>query len=162
MRAFFSAACVLSLIYIISAFGIAVTVEEYNDMWLDEYLYSSYDYSYDDTYDYSYDYGYDDSYYYEEMADSATRMGGFISLAYMLISAAAFLLALLKIKTKTMKVISIIGLSLAGLFLLWSFMPISSPGAAGFDEVGGAFGLAGIALLGLHVVGMIHAFKTST
>lgn len=154
MRAFFITACALSLIYIICAFAIAETVSDYEWRSYDSYLYDDY------SYDYDYGYSYDDSDYYDELADDATRMGGFISLAYMLVSATAFLLALLKIKTTTMKVISIIGLSLAGIFVLVSFMPIANPGAADFEEVAPAFILAAIALLGLHVVGMIQAFKT--
>ncbi len=160
MRAFFISTCVLSLIYIISAFAIAAVVQEAR--W-SSWLAPSYDDYYDsyDTYD-SYDYSYDDSSMYEEQADAGTRLGGIVSVLFMLISAAAFVLALLKIKTKTMKVISIIGLSISGLFLLWAMLPLASPSAASFDEIGAAFGLAGIALLGLHIVGVVHAFKTST
>lgn len=160
MRAFFISTCVLTLIFIISAFAITAMVDEARTMsWL-SYDYD--DYSYD--YDYSSDYSYDsyDSYYYDEQAESGTRLGGIVSVLYMLVSAGAFVLALMKIKTKTMKVISIIGLSLSGLFLLWAMLPMSSPSSISFDEVGPAFALAGIALLGLHIVGMIHAFKTST
>jgi uncharacterized membrane protein YccF (DUF307 family) len=160
MRAFFISTCVLTLIYIISAFVITTVVDEARTMsWL-SYDYD--DYSYD--YDYSSDYGYDsyDSEYYDEQAENGTRLGGIVSVLYMLLSGAAFLLALMKIKTKTMKVISIIGLSLSGLFLLWGMLPVASPGSISFDEIGGAFALAGVALLGLHIVGMVHAFKTST
>lgn len=152
MRAFFIVAVVLSLIYIVVAAGIAGQVE--SARWSNDY----YSYGYDGYDDY---YGYD-NYEYEDEADEYTRMGGIVSLFYMLISATAFVLALLKIKTKTMKVISIIGLSLAGLFVLWSMLPLMSPGNISFDEIAPAFVLTGIALLGLHIVGVVHAFKTST
>lgn len=162
MRAFFITLCVLTLIYVIAAFAIANTVDDYSDMAFYEMLndYSYDDYSYDD-YSYS-SYDYSSSDYYDEQADDATRMGGILSVVYMLLSAGTFLMGLLKVKTKTMKVISIIGLSLSGLFMLWAFLPMGSPSGVGFDEVGPAFGLAGIALLGLHIVGMIQAFKTAS
>lgn len=162
MRAFFITICVLCLIYIIAAFGIAAKVDSARDMAFYELLndYSYDDYSYDDSYYSSYDYSYADM--YEEEAEEGTQLGGIVSVVFMLISAAIFLLALMKIKTKTMKVVSIIGLALSGIFLIWGFLPMTSPSGISFDEVGPAFGLAGIALLGLDVVGIIHAFKTST
>lgn len=162
MRAFFITTCVLSLIYIVAAFAITAEVDSAQDMAFYEMLndYSYDDYSYDDSYYSSYEYSSAD--YYEEEAESGTRLGGIVSVVFMLLSAGVFLMALMKIKTKTMKVISIIGLSLSGLFMLWGFLPMSSPGGVSFDEVGGAFALAGIALLGLHIVGMIQAFKTAS
>lgn len=162
MRAFFITTCVLCLIYIIAAFGIAAKVDDARDMAFYEMLndYSYDDYSYDDSYYSSSSYTYSDT--YDDIAEEGTQTGGVISVVFMLLSAVVFLLALMKIKTKTMKVISIIGLSLSGLFLLWGFLPMTSPSGVSFDEVGPAFGLAGIALLGLDVVGIIHAFKTST
>lgn len=160
MRAFFIVTCVLSLVYIVCAFAITAYVDDQRSeaLW-------SYDYS-TDYYDYSYDYDYSYNNYasemYEENAEDGTRMGGIISVFYMLVSAAVFLMALIRIKTGTMKVISIIGLSLSGLFLLWAMLPMASPGGVSFDEIGAAFGLAGMALLGLNIVGVVHAFKTST
>lgn len=155
MRAFFITAAVLSLIYIITAFGIAELAREAR--WSS---FSSYDYG-SDYYGDSYDYGYNDYSYYEDEADDYTRMGGIVSVFYMLISAGAFVLALLKIKTKTMKVISIIGLSIAGLFFIWSLLPMASPDSISFDEVAPAFILAAISLLAFHIVGVVHAFRTS-
>ena len=159
MRAFFITACVLTLIYIVAAFGIVSQVSSARNMAFYEMLndYSSDSYTYDD---YSYDSGYSDM--YEDEAESGTRLGGIISVVFMLISAVIFMLALMKIKTKTMKVMSIIGLSISGLFLLWGFLPMTSPSGVSFDEVGPAFGLAGIAILAFNIVGTIHAFKTNS
>lgn len=151
MRAFFITTCVLSLIYIVVAFGIASVVQSYE--WSSYSSYDTYD-SYSSYDPYSYD--------YDNEADKATQAGGVISVIFMLISAVVFMLALMKIKTKTMKVISIIALSISGIFLLWGFLPMTSPGGVSFDEVGPAFALAGVALLAFNIVGMIHAFKTST
>lgn len=161
MRAFFISACVLSFIYIIAATGIAISVGEDRDAALWGSV-SSYDDYYGDSYDPYSSYDDYDYYNYYEQAESGTRTGGIVSVFYMLIAISAFLLALMKIKTKTMKVISIIGLSLGGIFLLWGMLPMVSPGAVSFDEIGAAFVLAGIALLALHIVGAVHAFKTST
>jgi len=151
MRAFFITTCVLSLIYIVGSFGIASQVQSYE--WMSYSSYDTYD-SYDSYDPYSYD--------FEHEADEATQVGGVISVIYMLISAVVFMLALMKIKTQTMKIMSIIGISISGLFLLWAFLPMTSPGSVSFDEVGPAFALAGVALLAFNIVGMIHAFKTST
>lgn len=153
MRFYFIAACVLSLIYVVATVAIAEEVREARrSSW------SVPDYSYGNDY-YDYDYSYSD---YSDDSDDATRMGGIVSVLYMGLCLTAFLLALMKIKTQTMKVISIIGLSIAGLFLLWAMLPLASPGSVSFDEVAPAFMLAGIALLALHIVGIVHAFKTST
>ncbi len=163
MRAFFISATVLSIIFIVACAGISSSVSSarWDYLWnstYDDYSTDYYDdYSYDD---YSYDdYGYGDSY---EEAENMTRVGGIVSVLYMLISAGAFLLALMKIKTKTMKVISIIGMSLAGLLFLIAMVPTAVPDEMYFDECAGVFILGAIALLGLHVVGIVHAFKTST
>lgn len=161
MRGFFITACVLSLIYIIAAFAIAQEVDEARIMSLISFD-AGYDYSYDSYNSYDSGYGYDDAEMYDEQAENGTLLGGIISVLYMVISAGAFVLALMRIKTRTMKVISIIGLSLSGIFLLWAVLPMASPASISFDEIGRAFGLAGMALLSFHIVGIVHAFKTST
>lgn len=152
MRAFFIAACVLSLVYIVAAAGIAVEVDSAG--WSGPRYYDQY--SVYDNYDY-----YDAS-AYEDEADEYTRMGGIVSVFYMVISVVAFVLALLRIKTKTMRVVSIIGLSVSGLFFLWSILPLMSPSHVSFDEIAPAFIAAGIALLALDIVGVVHAFRTSS
>ena len=155
MRAFFITACVLSLIYTVVAFALVQEVESARNRAFDEYLYNSL--SYDDDYNSYSSYSYADQ--YEDEADGYTITAGIISVLYMIISVVVFLLALLRVKTKTMKVIAIIGLSLSGLFMLWAFLPMASPSAVSFNEIGPAFILAGLALLAFHIVGMIQAFR---
>lgn len=157
MRAFFITATVLSLIYIVATVAIAQEVRSARNAALDEMLNS---YLYDDDYSSDYSSGSFYSSNYDEEADSATQTGGVISVLFMILCAAVFLLALVRIRTQTMKVLSIIGLSVSGLFMLWAFLPMSSPGGVSFDEVGLFFAAAGIALLGLQVVGIVQAFRT--
>ena len=86
-------------------------------------------------------------------------MGGILSLVFLLLFAAVHILSIIKIKTTTMKVISIIGISLTGIGLLLAFLVISSPGSSSYDEVGPVFVLYSLAAIAFHIVGTIHAFR---
>jgi hypothetical protein len=161
MRGFSIGLCVLSIIYILASLNFinaegdarnrewATRSEYYNNSFYDEYT---------DPYSYTTSYEADG---YEEEANDITRTAGIVSILFMLISAVVFLLALVRIKTTTMKVIAIIGLSISGLFMLWGFLPMTSPGGVSFSEVGPAFVIAATVVLAFHIVGVVQAFKTS-
>lgn len=160
MRGFSITLCVLSLIYVLVAIGFMNAESEARNMeWAarsDYYNNSFYD-QYSDPYSYT---SYDAD-AYEDDANDITQTAGAVSTLFMLISGVVFLLALVRIKTTTMKVIAIIGLSISGLFMLWGFLPMTSPGGVSFSEVGPAFILAGLTLLAFHIVGVVQAFRAS-
>lgn len=118
--------------------------------------YSSYSdpYSYSSPYSSSYS-SYSDS--YEEITEEA----GVVSLFFLLFFLAIFLINLLKLKTKTVKILSIIGLSLTGIWLIWDFLMISDGGALSFDEVGPGFLFYNFIVMAFTIVGTIHAFRES-
>lgn len=108
------------------------------------------------------DYGYDSyaSYSYGSSdASGITEEGGLVSLLFFLAFIAIDILGLVKIKTTTMKVMGILGLSISGIFLLWDLMMISSPGALSFDEVGLGFFLYCFIILAFCIVGLVQSIR---
>ena len=144
-KAFYIISLIFSVVFIIV---VSYYVEEVSSARLD-YLISSYS-SYD-----SYGSTYVSSSYYEEY----TMQGGLISLFFILFFITTELLGLLKVKTKTTKVMSIIGISLGGLFLLWDLAVIASPGAMSFDEVGPGFVFYALIVLAFSIVGLIQSIR---
>ena len=141
MRVFYIAAVVLTLVFIITS---VIYMEQAHAARMAE-LWNSMD-SYDS---YSlYDYG-----------DEVTKEIGFISLFFFLIYLIIEILTFIKLKTKTMKVLTIIGISFTGIMLAWDALMISSPGGISFDEVGPAWVFFGIIQLAFCIVGLIHAFR---
>lgn len=141
LRGFYIALTVLWLIFLI-----------FVPLWADETRsarWSSYD---------SYSYGGYDSYDYDSAKDYTTQ-GATVSLFMFLIYVTVGILTLVKLKSKTMKVLSIIGLSLTGIMLFLDAVMFMNPGSASFDEVGIAFLLYAPVMLGFSIVGIIHAFK---
>ena len=144
LRGFYIAITVLWLIFIIySAFMID---EVHSAKWR---YYDSY--SYGGSYSNPYDYG--DSY------SELTFTAAVVSLFMFLICVTVEILTLVKLKSKTMKVLSIIGLSLTGIMLFIDGVMMTSPGGASFDEAGPVFVIFGIVQLAFSIVGIIHAFK---
>lgn len=110
----------------------------------------------------NYDYG---SYYssysstinneYKELTFSASLWSLFFFLVFITVD----LMGLMKIKTRTTKVLSIIGLSISGIFLLWNFAVMFSDGGITFDEVGGAYVFYCFIMLAFTIVGLIQAVR---
>ena len=148
LRGFYITAMVLSLLSIFVCIGFMDEVSSARS--------NSYGYSYSgDTYGSS-----DSDYeYYHEKAKDATIAIGLISLVYFLIMETIFILSLIRIKTTTIKVFSIIGISLSGIMILWDGAMISSPGGVSFDEVGVAWIFYGLIMLAFSIVGTVHAFR---
>jgi hypothetical protein len=75
---------------------------------------------------------------YARYDKEVTVEGGLVSILCILFFAAVYILNLILVKTKTTKVLSIIGLPFTLFALLWMAAMISSPGHMSFDEVGAA------------------------
>ncbi|HEU4719469.1 MAG TPA: hypothetical protein VFU15_16615 [Bacteroidia bacterium] len=99
---------------------------------------------------------------YEDVAQEETWCAVVISVVYFLLMEAVFLAGLVKIKTQTMKIFSIIGMSLAGFFLACSFLPLNNPVSEPFDQVVPALMIASVVFLAFSIIGTVHAFKTKT
>ncbi len=148
MRVFYLIALVLTIGFFVADIYYAEEVSHaryssYDSMYnsSDPYGYSSYN-----SYDYSKD-------------DDVTVEAGFITMAFFLMYVVLFVLSLIKIKTTTMKVFSIIGLSLTGIMMLWAGIMISSPSGISFDEVAPGWIFYGVVMLAFLIIGTIHAFK---
>lgn len=61
----------------------------------------------------------------------------------------------------TAKVMSIIGLSISGLFLLATLVPIGDPGSASFDEFGPVLILYAIIMLAFCIVNLVQAIRNA-
>jgi hypothetical protein len=110
----------------------------------------------------SYDpYGYSSYYSYSDSSSDITSEAGIVSALFILFFIAADILGLLKIKTRTIKVVGIIGLSLSGLFLLWAIVMLGSPGAISFDEAGAGFWLYALIMLAFSITGLIQSIVFS-
>lgn len=92
-------------------------------------------------------------------ANEATVSAGVASLIFFLFYIAMDILGMIKIKTQTIKVLSIIGLSFSGLMLLWNFSMMANPGSISFDEVGGVWGLYALVMLAFSIVGLVQSIK---
>ena len=146
MRAFYITAIVFTLAFIVTSF---VYIEQVSSARWNSYYdsYSSYD-------------SYGSSSYYDSGRDNElTQEAGFICLFFLLFYLAIEILTFIKLKTKTMKVLTIIGISFTGIMLAWDALMISSPGGISFDEVGGVFVIFGIIQLAFCIVGVVHAFR---
>ena len=147
MRAFYLTLLVLTIVF--AGVEIFYAEEVQSARW------SSYDYnSYDSYGSSSYD-----SYQYSNVDDEKTMEAGFITMAFFLIYIVVFILSLIKIKKTTMKVFSIIGLSLTGIMVLWDGLMIASPSSVSFDEVAPGWVLFQVVMLAFMIIGTVQAFK---
>ena len=112
-------------------------------------LFSSYNYSYDN---YS-------SYSYNGSASDLTVEAAAWSLLFILFFLAMLLVGLIKVKTKTSKVLSIIGLSFGGILLFWDFAVIASPGSLSFNEVSPAWAFFGLMMLAFAIIGLVQSIR---
>lgn len=122
---------------------------EYQEAYSD-YIWSSFS---------SYDYGYYD-YGFAEMHE-ITFNAALVSIVFMAFFILTFSLTLGKIKRMTAKVISIIGLSLTGLFFLLTFVPLSNPGGASWNEFGPVLLLLNLVLLAFNIVNLVQAVRNN-
>jgi hypothetical protein len=147
-KAFYIVGIVFSLIFmgIISYYAEEVSDARWD--YLDS-MYSSYDYGYS-SYNYS---------MFSDNDDDLTVEGGLWSLFFIFSFIAIDLLGLLKIKTTTVKVLSIIGLSLSGIFLLWDIVMILNPSGISFDEVQPGFAFYATVMIAFTIVGLVQSVR---
>lgn len=148
-KAFYITGIVLSVVLIIVG---AYYSTEVSKARIDE-LFSTVD-SYFDDYNY---YGRSSS----NRVSDYTFEGAFVSLFFFLFFIASDLLGLIRVKTNTTKVLSIIGLSLSGIFLLWNFLVMSSDGGISYDEVYPAYLLYCLVMLAFSIVGLVQSVRFS-
>lgn len=109
---------------------------------------------------YSYDdYGYNNYSYYGPSSDSIGMEFGLISILFCLYFLAQDIVGLVRIKTATTKVLTIIGICVSGFMVLFSGLVASDPGAIGLNEVGPMFLIYSIIVLGFSIVGLIQSVK---
>ena len=112
---------------------------------------------------YSYDYSNPYSNYnsYADYGADDTFLGAIVSFFFFAFFILAGIMGLIKTKTKTNKVISIIGLSLSGIFFLWNLLVMVDPGALSYDEVGGGYVFYDLVMLAFMIVGLVQAVRYS-
>lgn len=142
LRAFYISISVLWIIFILVCFFMMEEVSRAK--WDDYPPYDSYGYN-----------SYTPSYRHHD----STVTAALISLVMFLICIAVEIITLIKLKSKTMKVLTIIGLSLTGIVLFFDGIMLVSPGSASFDEIGGVFVFFAVVQLAFSIVGTVHAFK---
>lgn len=152
-KALYIVGIVFSVIFLILSVGYADEVNSAGYSYYNSYSYDSYGY---DSYGYD-DYSYNN--YGSSSSSDLTMEAALWSLFFFLSFIAIDLLGLIKVKTKTTKILSIIGLSLSGMFLLWNFAVLSSPGALSFDEVAPAWVLYCLAMHVFSFLGLIQSIK---
>lgn len=145
---------IIGIVFAIIFIGVCgYYAEEVSDARIDYFL-SSYNYS-----DYSYS-GYSsyNSSSYDSYSD-LTAEAGLWSLIFILFFITMNLIGLIKVKTKTSKVLSIIGLSLSAIILFWDFGVIASPGSMSFDEVSPAWVFFALNMLAFAIIGLIQSIR---
>ena len=146
-KAFYISGIVLSVVFIV--LGAYYAEEVQSAKW--DNIYNSFD-------EYDYDYSYD-SYTSSSEYKDLTREGALWSLFFFLFFIASDLLGLIKVKTKTTKVFSIIGLSITGIFFLWNFGVMLSDGGITYDEVFPGYLLYCLIMLAFSIVGLVQSVR---
>ncbi len=150
MKALYITGIVLSVIFM---FVIGYFIQEVESARFSSY-YSSYSNSYDIYNSYS-SYNYNS---YNSGADE-TMAAAIVSFFFFVFFILTSIFGLVRVKTTTNKVFSIIGLSISGIFFFWNFIVMISPSAVSFDEVGGGFGFYSMIMLAFMIVGLVQAIR---
>ena len=143
MRALYIIGIVLAVVFIfVSAYFIEESSYE---------RYSSYsNYSYDDPFA---------TYSYYSPSGESTFIAGLVSLFFFLYFATVYIVGLIKIKRTTNKVLSIIGVSLTGIFLLWNLLMMAEPASLSFDEIGPVWIFYSLIMLAFMIVGLVQTIR---
>lgn len=92
-------------------------------------------------------------------APKITFQAGLVTLLFFLFYVFINISNMVKIKTKTTRVLSIIGISLNGIIILWDFVMISSPSHISFDEVAGAWLIFAVIILAFSIVFLVQSTR---
>lgn len=149
MKAVYIVGIVLSVIFlfVIGFFVAEVESARYSN------FYNSYN-SYDP-------YGSYNSYSSYSSGSDETMMGAIVSFFFFAFFIFAGIIGMVKVKTTTNKIFSIIGLSISGIFFLWNLLMMFSPSSLSFDEVGIGFVFYCFIMLAFMIVGLVQAIKYS-
>lgn len=145
MKALYIVGIVLSFIFLFVIGFFIAEVESARFM-------SYYDYS--DPYSYNYSYS-----SYSNYGEDETLLGAIVSFFFFAFFIFAGIMGLIKTKTKTNKVLSIIGLCFSGIFFFWNILVLVDPGALSYDEVGGGYVFYDLIMLAFMIVGLVQAIK---
>ena len=104
------------------------------------------------------DVGYYNGYVSNNSGALTTEIGVW-SLLFFLFFLMLFIFNLIKVKTKTSKVFSIIGLSFTVIFFLWNTAMLISPSSISFDEVGGGWIFYSLIMFAFSIVGLVQAVR---
>lgn len=96
---------------------------------------------------------------FEGRAEETTSFAATISVFFFLLFIIIDMMGVLKIKTKTNRIIGIIGLSFSGVMFLWNFLVLADPGAISFDEVGPVYVLYSMAVMAFSIVGLVQSIR---
>lgn len=98
-------------------------------------------------------------YSYGSSSSSITEEGGVTTMIFFLFFVFLFIMNMVKVKTTSSKVFSIIGLSLTVLAMAWDGLMISSPSHISYDEVGPAWIIYGLITLAFTIVHLVQSVK---
>jgi hypothetical protein len=90
---------------------------------------------------------------------SSTKEAGIVIVFFLLAFVSVHLIGLIRVKTKTCVILSIIGLVATGIFIVWDAIMISDPFKIGFNEVGPAFFLYALTMLAFSVTGLVQSVR---
>jgi hypothetical protein len=96
---------------------------------------------------------------YSTSASDLTTEAGLIALFFLLVVIFVDIMGMLKVKTKTSKVFTIIGLALGGIFLLWDIVMLTSPDSISYDEAGVGFTFYALIVLAFSIVGLVQSIR---
>ena len=106
----------------------------------------------------NWDYGWDNDYtYYGPSRADVTIEGSLVSLLFTLFYVFLNIFNLVKVKTTTSKVMSIIGMSLTGILLLINLLMLVEPGSSSYDEAGVSFAVFSFIMLAFTIVFLVQA-----
>ena len=97
--------------------------------------------------------------YNSTSASDLTTEAGLIALFFLLVVIFVDIMGMLKVKTKTSKVFTIIGLALGGIFLLWDIVMLTSPDSISYDEAGVGFTFYALIVLAFSIVGLVQSIR---
>lgn len=104
-------------------------------------------------------YGYDSYDYGDPAYVTSTYVAVGMSMGFFVFAIVFSILNVTLVKTKTSRVLGIIGLSLTVLMTIWGIMALSSPRSMSFDEIGGAWVFYGVIMLTFSIIATVQAFR---